>query len=65
MTVRQQGNVLHRAAERDLKFPDHVSHINWQTRVAHQSSDHIESVRGSSGQHAQTFGKLAQLGSWP
>ena len=28
------------AADRYSHFLDHVSHIRWQNRVAHQSSDH-------------------------
>ena len=32
------------AADRCSHFLDHVSHINWQNRVAHQSSDHTRGL---------------------
>jgi hypothetical protein len=36
-----------RAADRYSHFLDHVSHINWRNRVAHQLSDHRPSAPAS------------------
>jgi hypothetical protein len=56
-----------RAADRCSHFLDHVSHIRWQNRVAHQSSDHrsCRVVWGGGLGRRHGGGTAAADSNWP